>query len=97
VSRLERALPLGHRISEIGRHASAEVMSRPPRAAPERLAGKCAADAVNALAAIVAAIATSELTPSEASSVSGVIQNFTKTIETAELEERIRRLEKAAK
>jgi hypothetical protein len=69
-------------------------MSRPPRAAPERLAGKCAADAVNASAAIVAAIATSELTPSEASSVSGVIQNFTKTIETAELEERIRRLEK---
>jgi hypothetical protein len=56
-----------------------------------------ARDAVRASAAIVAAVAGGELTPSEASALSGIVQNFSKTIEIAELEERIHKLEKAAK
>ncbi len=57
----------------------------------------CAGDAVRALAAIVAAVAGGELTPSEASAVSSAVQNFSKIIETVELEGRIRKLEEAAK
>jgi Family of unknown function (DUF5681) len=56
-----------------------------------------ARDAVRASAAIVAALAGGELTPSEATAVSSVVQNFSKIIETVELEDRIRKLEEAAK
>jgi hypothetical protein len=56
-----------------------------------------AGDAVRASAAIVAAVAAGELTPSEASAVSSVVHNFSKTLETVELEDRIRRLEESAK
>jgi hypothetical protein len=52
-----------------------------------------AADAVKAMAAIVTAVAIGDLTPSEGQALSGLVQNFSKTIETAELEARIEKLE----
>ncbi|MFK4720541.1 hypothetical protein ABIE89_001641 [Bradyrhizobium niftali] len=53
------------------------------------------ADAVKAMAAIVAAVADGDLTPGEAQAVSGLVQNFSKAVETADLEARITKLEKA--
>ncbi|MBL6457835.1 hypothetical protein JMJ55_21075 [Belnapia sp. T6] len=55
-----------------------------------------AADAVKAAAAIVAAVATGELTPEEAQAVAGVVEIQRRTIETAELAERIAVLEARA-
>lgn len=48
------------------------------------------------LTVIVSATATGKLTPAEAHSLSSVIEMQRKAIETAELEDRIRRLEQAA-
>ena len=45
-------------------------------------------------AAIVAAVATGELTPGEAGELSAVLTAFAKTIEIKELEERVTALEK---
>jgi hypothetical protein len=52
-----------------------------------------AADAVAASAAIVAAVASGELTPSEASELSKVIDAFTRAMETHDFEDRLSRLE----
>ena len=55
-----------------------------------------AADAVQASAAIVAAVATGELTPDEAQAVASVVEIQRRAIETAELAERIAVLEARA-
>ena len=52
-----------------------------------------AGDAVKAIGAIVDAVSIGELTPSEADVLSRIVQQFSKTIETAELEQRIKALE----
>jgi hypothetical protein len=51
------------------------------------------ADAVAAMAAIVAAVAAGDLTPDEASQLSGLVANTVKTIQATELERRVRALE----
>jgi hypothetical protein len=51
------------------------------------------ADAVAASAAILAAVADGRLTPGEALEVSKLIEAFVKTLEVAELEERLNELE----
>lgn len=55
-----------------------------------------AADAVKAVAAIVDAVATGELTPDEAQAVASVVEIQRRAIETAELAERIAALEARA-
>ena len=52
-------------------------------------------DAVPAMGAIVTAVGQGELTPTEAAELTKMVQAFAKIIETAELEERVRRLEEA--
>ena len=54
-----------------------------------------ARDAVNASGAIVAAVATGDLTPSEAAELSKVVDGYARTLQAAEFEERISKLEKA--
>ena len=54
---------------------------------------KSAADASKAMSAIVAAMASGEITPAEAAAVAGVIETYRRTIETADLEARIDELE----
>src|SRR5215813_10533399 len=56
---------------------------------------KEARDAVNASAAIVAAVAAGDLTPSEAAELSKVVDGYARTLQAAEFEERITKLEKA--
>jgi hypothetical protein len=51
------------------------------------------ADAVAASAAILSAVADGRLTPDEALEVSKLIEGFVKTLEVAELEERLNELE----
>jgi hypothetical protein len=53
-----------------------------------------AKDAVNASAAIVAAVASGDLTPSEAAELSKVVDGYACTLQAAEFEERISKLEK---
>jgi Family of unknown function (DUF5681) len=52
-------------------------------------------DAVNASAAIVAAVASGDLTPFEASELGKVVDSFTRTLQAVEFEERLSKLEKA--
>jgi hypothetical protein len=52
-------------------------------------------DAVSALAAIVAAVAAGELTPTEAAELSKVIDGYARSLQTVEFEERLSKLEKA--
>jgi hypothetical protein len=52
-------------------------------------------DAVNASSAIVEAVASGDLTPSEASELSKVVAGYARTLQAAEFEERISKLEKA--
>jgi hypothetical protein len=52
-------------------------------------------DAVMASAAIVAAVAAGDLTPSEAAELSKVIDSYSRTLQTIEFEERLSKLEKA--
>jgi hypothetical protein len=52
-------------------------------------------DAVKASAAIVEAVATGDLTPSEAAELSRVVDSYTRTLQAAEFEQRISKLEKA--
>jgi hypothetical protein len=52
-------------------------------------------DAVNASASIVAAVASGDLTPSEASELSKVIDGYARSLQTIEFEERLSILEKA--
>ncbi|WP_346658168.1 hypothetical protein [Bradyrhizobium sp. 138] len=47
------------------------------------------------MAAIVGAVADGDLTPGEAQAISGLVQNFSKAVETAGLEARIAKLEQA--
>jgi hypothetical protein len=54
---------------------------------------KTASDALTASSAVLAACAASELTPSEASEIMGLISTHVKIIEVAELEERVAALE----
>ena len=54
-----------------------------------------ARDAVTASAAIVAAVAAGDLTPSEASELSKVVDSYARTLQAVEFEERISKLEKA--
>lgn len=56
-----------------------------------------AADIVTATRAVVEAAAGGHLTLSETSELSKIIQSFGKAVETADLEERIRRLEEGMK
>jgi hypothetical protein len=53
-----------------------------------------AVDAAKVLAALLAAVAAGEVTPSEALDVTRVIEGFGKILETSELEQRIAALEK---
>jgi len=55
-----------------------------------------AGDAVGAMAAITAAVATGGLTPSEAGDLSSLVSSYVKAIETDELERRIAALEQRA-
>src|SRR5262249_42559626 len=56
---------------------------------------KEAKDAVNASAAIVAAVAAGDLTPSEAAELSKVVDGYSRSLHTVEFEERLSKLEKA--
>jgi hypothetical protein len=55
-----------------------------------------AADAVAALSAVVAAVATGDLTPSEAADLTKVVDSYVLTLATAGFEERLAKLECAA-
>jgi hypothetical protein len=52
-----------------------------------------AADAVKASAAIVQAVATGDLTPSEAGELTRVLESYSRILEVADHEERLKRLE----
>ena len=52
-------------------------------------------DTVSAMGAIVKAVGHGDLTPTEAGELTKMVQAFAKIIETAELEERVRKLEEA--
>jgi hypothetical protein len=54
---------------------------------------KSSGDAVAAMAALADAVAAGDLAPSEAAELTKMVQAFAKVIETADLEERIKRLE----
>jgi hypothetical protein len=54
-----------------------------------------ARDAVKASAAIVAAVAAGDLTPCEAAELSKVVDSYARTLQAAEFEQRISKLEKA--
>lgn len=54
------------------------------------------ASAAGAMASIVAAVATGELTPGEAADVSKLVDTYARIIEISELEKRLAALEKAA-
>jgi hypothetical protein len=56
---------------------------------------KHAKDAVSASAAIVAAVASGDLTPMEASELGKVVDSYARILQAAEFEERILKLEKA--
>jgi hypothetical protein len=52
-----------------------------------------AADVVTANAALVAAVAAGDLTPSEAAELSKVLDGYTRAVEAADIQERLARLE----
>jgi hypothetical protein len=52
-------------------------------------------DAVPAMGALVRAVGLADLTPTEAGELTKMVQAFAKIIETAELEDRVRKLEEA--
>jgi hypothetical protein len=54
-----------------------------------------AKDAVNASAAIVAAVASGDLTPAEASELGKLIDSYGRSLQAVEFEERLSKLEKA--
>jgi hypothetical protein len=56
---------------------------------------KEARDAVNASAAIVAAVANGDLTPMEASELGKLIESYARTLQAVEFEARLTKLEKA--
>jgi hypothetical protein len=52
-----------------------------------------AGDALNASMAIIAGVASGELTPSEASELAKVVESYTKTLQAVAFEERLAKLE----
>ena len=54
------------------------------------------ADAVTAASAIVAAVASGDLTPSEAGELQKLIDGYTRAVEVTDIQERLARLEAAA-
>ena len=52
-----------------------------------------AEDASKAMAAVVAAMAAGDITPSEAAAVAGVVETYRRTVETADIERRLAELE----
>lgn len=56
-----------------------------------------AADAVQVMGAILIALASGEVTPSEAQAVAGIVETYRRTIETSELDARISELESVQK
>lgn len=54
-----------------------------------------AGDSAAAMSGVLQALAAGDMTPSEASSIAGVIETYRKTLETTELEDRIIALEQA--
>jgi hypothetical protein len=54
---------------------------------------KVPADAASALSAIVTAVANGELTPSEASELTKLVEGFARVLETVDHEERLKALE----
>jgi hypothetical protein len=52
-------------------------------------------DAVKAVAALVKAVASGDLTPSEAAELSKLVEGFAKTVELHEIQQRLDRLEAA--
>jgi len=56
---------------------------------------KAAKDAVNASAAIVAAVSAGDLTPSEAAELSKVVDCYARTLQSIKFEDRLSKLEKA--
>jgi hypothetical protein len=55
---------------------------------------KEAKDAVSASAAIVAAVAAGDLTPSEAAELSKLVDSYARTLQAVEFEERLSKLER---
>ena len=53
-----------------------------------------ASEAARAASAIVAAVASGDLTPSEALDLSRILENFTRVLEASEFEERLQKLER---
>ena len=51
-------------------------------------------DGAKAMVGVLQAMANGDVTPSEASSVAGVIETYRKTLETVELESRLQSLER---
>ena len=56
-----------------------------------------AADAIKAMAAIMSAVASGDLTPAEANELAKLVDTFTRAIEAHELDERLKRLEASTK
>jgi Family of unknown function (DUF5681) len=54
-----------------------------------------AADALTAMGALVAAVAAGDITPSEASELSKLIDSYVKSLEITDIAERVAKLEKA--
>jgi hypothetical protein len=52
-----------------------------------------AEDASKAMAVVVDAMASGEITPSEAAAVAGVVETYRRTVETADIERRLAALE----
>jgi hypothetical protein len=63
-----------------------------PFAMPEMNSAK---DAASAMAGIVMAVADGDMTPDEAGSVASIIEQYRRTLETTELENRLQALEQA--
>ena len=56
-----------------------------------------AGDAVSVMGAVMSALASGEISPSEAQAVAGIVETYRRTIETSELESRIGELEQTHK
>ena len=52
-----------------------------------------ASDAAKAAGAVLEAVATGDLTPTEGAHIMGLVENYRRTLETSELEKRLRALE----
>lgn len=73
-----------------------ERLAPPRKDAPVRFelpSMEGAEDAAAAMGAILASVANGDLTPSEATSLAGLVEVYRKTLETAELETRLKALE----